>query len=52
MARLKEERRVNLRKKRERSYKIILNALITENKSIMRETATRNLNKVRRLRQR
>jgi hypothetical protein len=47
MARLKKEKRNNLKKKRERSYKMILNALIAANKSIMQGTVTRNLNKIK-----
>jgi hypothetical protein len=35
VAHLKEERRVSLRKKKEKSYKEILNVLIAENKGIM-----------------
>ena len=43
--RLKEEKRVNLKKEKERSHKITLNTLIMGNKNIMRETVIRNLNK-------
>jgi hypothetical protein len=45
MTRLKEERKVSLRKKREKSYKVTLNALIVGNKDITQGTVTRNLNK-------
>ena len=44
MARLKEEKKVSLRKEKERNHKITLNALIVRNKDIMRGTAIRNLN--------
>jgi hypothetical protein len=45
--RLKKERRVSLRKERERSYKITLNALIMGNRDITRETTIRNPNKMK-----
>jgi hypothetical protein len=45
MARLKEEKRVSLKKERERNYKIILNALTMGNKDITQGTTIRNLNK-------
>jgi len=45
MTRLKEERRVNLRKERKKSHKVILNILIVGNKNITQKTAIRNLNK-------
>jgi hypothetical protein len=45
MKRLREKKRVNLKKEKERNYKIILNALTVGNKDIMREIAIRNLNK-------
>jgi hypothetical protein len=35
VVRLKEEKRVNLKKEREKSHKIILNALTAANKDIM-----------------
>jgi hypothetical protein len=35
MARLREEKKISLKKERERSHKIILNALTAENKNIM-----------------
>jgi hypothetical protein len=35
VARLKKEKRINLRKKRERNYKMTLNALTIVNKDIM-----------------
>jgi hypothetical protein len=41
----KEERKVNLKKKKERNYKIILNILTVGNKGITQETAIRNPNK-------
>jgi hypothetical protein len=34
VARLKKEKKANLKKERERSHKVILNALIVENKDI------------------
>jgi hypothetical protein len=46
MTRLKEERKVNLRKKRVKSHKMTLNVLIVVNKGIMLKTATRNRNKM------
>jgi transcription initiation factor IIE alpha subunit len=49
MARLKEKRRVNLRKERTRNHKIILNALIMVNQSIMPGIITRNRNKMEKL---
>jgi hypothetical protein len=45
MARSKEERKVNLKKEREKSHKVILNALTVKNKDITQGTAIRNLNK-------
>jgi hypothetical protein len=45
MARLKEEKRINLKKEREKSYKMTLNALTVRNKDITRETVIQNLNK-------
>jgi hypothetical protein len=45
MARLKEEKRVSLRKKKERNYKITLNILTVGNKNIIRGTVIRNPNK-------
>jgi hypothetical protein len=37
--RLKEEKRVSLRKEKERSYKVTLNILTAANKDIMQRTA-------------
>ena len=45
MARLKKEKRINLKKEKERNYKMTLNVLIIGNKDIIRKTAIRNLNK-------
>ena len=45
MTRLKKKKRINLRKEKEKSHKVILNTLSVGNKDIMRETAIRNLNK-------
>jgi hypothetical protein len=45
VTRLKEGKRISLRKEKERSHKVILNALIVRNKDIMRGIAIRNLNK-------
>jgi hypothetical protein len=42
MARSKKKKKVNLRKKRKRNYKVILNTLTAENKDIIQETAIRN----------
>jgi hypothetical protein len=39
VAHLKEKKRVNLRKEKEKSHKGILNVLIAENKGIMQGTA-------------
>jgi hypothetical protein len=47
MTRLKEKRRISLRKKKKRSHKVILNALIVANKGIIPETITRNRNKIK-----
>jgi hypothetical protein len=46
--RLKKKRRVNLKKEREKSHKMILNALTAVNKDIMQETAILTLNKIKR----
>jgi hypothetical protein len=46
-ARLKEERRVSLKKEREKSHKMILNVLITVNKDIIQRTATLSLNRIK-----
>ena len=45
--RLKEGKKVSLKKERERSLKMILNALTVGNKSITQGTAIRNLNKIK-----
>jgi hypothetical protein len=45
MARLKEGKRVNLRKEKKRSHKVILNILTVGNKDIIRGITIRNLNK-------
>jgi hypothetical protein len=47
VTRLKEEKRDSLKKKREKNYKIILNALTAANKNITQGTAIRNLNKTK-----
>jgi hypothetical protein len=44
--RLKKEKRVSLRKEREKNHKKILNVLIAANKNIMQETATQSLNRI------
>jgi hypothetical protein len=49
MTRLKKKKKINLRKERVRSYKVILNILIIVNKGIMPEIATRNRNKIKEL---
>jgi hypothetical protein len=49
MTRLKKERKINLRKKKVRNHKIILNISIMANKSIMPETTIRNRNKMEKL---
>ena len=49
VARLREEKRVSLRKEKERSHKLTLNTLIVGNKDIMRGTAIRNLNRTEQL---
>jgi hypothetical protein len=40
VTRLKKKKKINLKRKRGRSHKVISNALITGNKGIMREIAT------------
>ena len=45
MARLKEEKGVNLKKEKERNHKVTSNILTVRNKNIMRGTVIRNLNK-------
>jgi hypothetical protein len=47
VARLKEKRRVSLRKKRIRNYKVILNVLIAGNQDIMQGIAIRSLNRTK-----
>jgi hypothetical protein len=47
VTRLKKGKRINLKKEKKRSHKMILNALTVGNKNIMRETAIRNLNKTK-----
>jgi hypothetical protein len=49
VTRLKEEKRISLKKKRVKNYKVILNALIMVNKGIMLGTVTRNRNKMEEL---
>jgi hypothetical protein len=49
VARLKEKRKISLKKKRARSYKVTLNALIMVNKGIILGTAIRNRNKMEKL---
>jgi hypothetical protein len=39
VARLKEKRKINLKKEKERNYKVILNTLIVGNKDITQGTA-------------
>jgi hypothetical protein len=50
MARLKKEKRANLKKKKERSHKVTLNILIIVSRDIMLGIATRNRNKTKKLR--
>jgi len=45
MTRLKEERKISLKKEKEKSHKITLNVLTMGNKSITQRTVIRNLNK-------
>jgi hypothetical protein len=45
VTRLREGKRINLKKEKERNHKVTLNALIMGNKNIMRGTIIRNLNK-------
>jgi hypothetical protein len=47
MTRLRKGKKINLKKEKERSHKITLNALTIENKNITQETAIRNLNKTK-----
>jgi hypothetical protein len=47
VTRLKEKKKVSLKKEKGRNHKMILNALIVGNKNIIRETAIRNLNKTK-----
>jgi hypothetical protein len=46
VARLKKGKKVNLKKKKERSHKVTLNTLTIKNKNIIRGTAIRNPNKI------
>jgi hypothetical protein len=48
VTRLKKEKKVSLRKEKERSYKMTLNALTMGNKNITQGTAIRNLNRTER----
>jgi hypothetical protein len=50
--RLKKEKRISLRKKRGKSYKVISNALTIGNKNITQGTAIRNLNRIKQPKQR
>jgi hypothetical protein len=52
VTRSKEKKRVSLKKEREKSHKVTLNALTVRNKNITQKTVTRNPNKTERLRQR
>jgi hypothetical protein len=45
MARLKKERKANLKKEKEKSYKVTLNVSIVANRGIILRIATRNRNK-------
>jgi hypothetical protein len=45
VARLKKEKKINLKKEKERNYKVTLNTLTVGNKNIMRGITIRNLNK-------
>jgi hypothetical protein len=45
MARSKKEKKVSLKKEKERSHKVTLNALTVGNKNTIRGTAIRNPNK-------
>jgi hypothetical protein len=52
VTRLKKEKKVNLKKERKRSHKIILNTLIIRNKDITQRTVIRNPNKTKQPKQR
>jgi hypothetical protein len=52
VARLKKKRKINLKKEKEKSHKITLNALTVKNKDITQRTVIRNLNKTKQLKQR
>jgi hypothetical protein len=49
VARLKKKKRVNLKREKERSYKVTLNALIMISRGIMSEIATRNRSRMEKL---
>jgi hypothetical protein len=49
MARLKEKRKINLKKERVRSYKVTLNALIMISRDIISGIAIRNRNRMEKL---
>jgi hypothetical protein len=51
MARLKKEKRVNLRKERARNHKVILNISIVASQGIMLRIITRNRSKIKKLEQ-
>jgi hypothetical protein len=52
VARSKEKKRINLKKKKERNHKVTLNALTVGNKSITQKTIIRNPNKTEQPKQR
>jgi hypothetical protein len=47
VARLKEKKRVSLKKEKAKNYKMILNALTAENQGITQGIITRSLNKIK-----
>jgi hypothetical protein len=49
ITRSKKKKRINLKKVRERSHKVILNILTAESKSITPKITTRNRNKIKKL---
>jgi hypothetical protein len=51
VARLKEEKRISLRKERARSHKVTLNILIVTSRGIILRIAIRNRNKMEKLKQ-
>jgi hypothetical protein len=52
VARLKKEKKVSLKKEREKSHKVTLNALTVGNKNITQGTVIRNPNKTKQPKQR